>query len=82
VSLVGDGDCFPRRGRRVARGSDDVGRSGDPSSALFLRGRVPVFGIRKCAGGCATPSWCGSKLSLCVVNDQPVGNPKRKVWWV
>jgi hypothetical protein len=18
----------------------------------------------------------------CVVNDQPVGNPKRKVWWV
>jgi hypothetical protein len=20
--------------------------------------------------------------SLCVVNDQPVGNPKRKVWWV
>jgi hypothetical protein len=24
---------------------------------------------------------CSSK-SLCVVNDQPVGNPKRKVWWV
>jgi hypothetical protein len=27
-------------------------------------------------------SWRGSSKSLCVVNDQPVGNPKRKVWWV
>jgi hypothetical protein len=33
--------------------------------------------------------WClmllvdvGAWWSLCVVNDQPVGNPKRKVWWV
>jgi hypothetical protein len=24
-------------------------------------------------------SWRGSSKSLCVVNDQPVGNPKRKV---
>jgi hypothetical protein len=23
-----------------------------------------------------------AEASLCVVNDQPVGNPKRKVWWV
>jgi hypothetical protein len=22
---------------------------------------------------------CGNRQSLCVVNDQPVGNPKRKV---
>jgi hypothetical protein len=28
------------------------------------------------------PSWCGAWQSLCVVNNQPVGNPKRKVWWV
>jgi hypothetical protein len=26
--------------------------------------------------------WRGSRQSLCVVNDQPVGNPKRKVWCV
>jgi hypothetical protein len=25
------------------------------------------------------PSECGNRQSLCVVNDQPVGNPKRKV---
>jgi hypothetical protein len=25
------------------------------------------------------PSWRGSRTSLCVVDDQPVGNPKRKV---
>jgi hypothetical protein len=23
-----------------------------------------------------------SQGGWCVVNDQPVGNPKRKVWWV
>jgi hypothetical protein len=25
------------------------------------------------------PGECGNRQSLCVVNDQPVGNPKRKV---
>jgi hypothetical protein len=28
------------------------------------------------------PGDIGDQRSLCVVNDQPVGNPKRKVWWV
>jgi hypothetical protein len=35
-----------------------------------------VDGVRKLL---MVPSCRGSRLSLCVVNNQPVGNPKRKV---
>jgi hypothetical protein len=37
---------------------------------------LPGNGARKLAAG----AWLMvSEISLCVVNDQPVGNPKRKV---
>jgi hypothetical protein len=33
----------------------------------------------RCTG---IPAEARGDASFCVINDQPVGNPKRKVWWV
>jgi hypothetical protein len=62
------------QGYRLARG--DVGLPGLQARArrCYLL-MAPEKRLLAC-------SWHGSRRSLCMVDNQPVGNPKRKVWWV
>jgi hypothetical protein len=58
-----------------------VGPHGPPSfgpRGISIDFCYSVMAPEKSCGVC----WYWSSMSLCVVNDQPVGNPKRKVWWV
>jgi hypothetical protein len=50
----------------------------EPRSAIALGG-VALHVAAAAAAGADAPGECGNRQSLCVVNDQPVGNPKRKV---
>jgi hypothetical protein len=72
---------FANRASGLSPGGDGVGveatsdRSGELKvvvESIFICSllRVVVYSRR------------GSRLSLCVVDNQPVGNPKRKVWWI
>jgi hypothetical protein len=61
---------------------------GSPHASDAKPGLVCLTRLAHGAGDCYSvmapekrlPAW--SSMSLCVVIDQPVGNPKRKVWWV
>jgi hypothetical protein len=52
-----------------------IGERGQPS--MRVRPAPPLFLLFMVVVD--APGECGNKQFLCVVNDQPVGNPKRKV---
>jgi hypothetical protein len=65
----------PRHPPRAEAAEPARGRSAAPDRPAQGAGCYSVMAPEKMVA-C---SWRGSSKSLCVVNDQPVGNPKRKV---
>jgi hypothetical protein len=85
---------YKRRGRRVCAKPVNAEELLSPIFLLNSRRRTWVVRCRWttlscfCSQTVVHPTAAPSQLPLlgsavwCVVNDQPVGNPKRKMWWV